>query len=843
GRYAYLGLTSVSGNDFRVVNISNPASPAVIGGADPVNTVRKVVVAGKYAYAGFADTVGADMMIYDINGIDAPSASIGSMGVEVLYVGRSATIAQSLNVIGSLNVGIGGIKSDGMLSITVGSGATISGMTGAVIQNRGFTGTVLALDSWRFNGTGASKIVPHLLFGYRGTYDTMLYRAGTGVLANSGTMLLRGGTGRTLLKIETQMNSSAGANVMEVFSNVATGFGAANHNRVLRMDAGGGMYSDGSFSGGGADYAERFLSSTPNLKPGQLVCLDPLHSNTVKLCDRSGDTNVMGIISTKPAFVGDKYRGGDADGKSDKNSAIVGLIGQLPAKAIVEDGQAIAVGDALAAAAKPGFVRKAKAGESTVGVALSPLASGEGDIDVLITRRNQSDLVEKIENEVTQSIADMHIEDDVRAMVQTAMNGANINGAVQAAVQAQVQSLNLAAEINAILNQRLADGSLNLGSNGTLSTDIYAALQSHSGSLSIQNAIAERLGITRTGTSALMLGSDLLVAGAVTVQQDVMIGGTLHAAAIQGPIRFDGPILPGSNFAIGAMRMTGSTVSIGSITQSGALEVLGNVTISGLATFLGQVEVKGELIVSSNQAGFAVIPAHTKAVAVSFGTGFVSTPVINATPNGRVGSEWWIDSQTQTGFVIRTDKSVTQDVRFSWTALGVRNAGTSTGQAGAVSLIPFHVDAAGRPFSTVDNVWNACIRDPNSLDACRGYHQGSQWFFHPDIVAANQEVLSFTYDAAAGPSSLVIPSSYETQVIEQEILSSSSSVSSEASSSVSSVASSQSSASAEPETGTGGALSSSESSASSESGGTVSSEASSSSVASSESSSSEGVGQ
>jgi hypothetical protein len=432
------------------------------------------------------------------------------------------------------------------------------------------------------------------------------------VLANSGTMLLRGGTGRTLLKMETGMTSSADANLMEVFSNVTTGFGDPNHNLILRMDAAGSMYTDGSFSGGGADYAERFLASTPNLKPGQAVCLDPLKSNTVKLCDRSGDSNVMGIVSTKPAFVGDKYRGVTGDTKSDATSTIVGLIGQLPAKAIVEDGQVITVGDALATAAKPGFVRKAKAGESTVGVALSPLASGEGSIDVLITRRNQSDLVEKIENEVTQSIAEMHIEDDVLQMVQTAMNGANINATVASAVQAQVQSLNLAAEINAILNQRLADGTLNIGSNGSLPADILAALQTNSGSLSLQSAIASRLGLSRSGTSALTVGSDLLVSGALTVQHDVLIGGTLHAAAMSGPIRFDGPILPGTDFALGSMRFTGSTVQIGTITDAAALEVVGNVTIAGLTTFLGDVEVQGELIVSNNQAGFAIIPSHPR---------------------------------------------------------------------------------------------------------------------------------------------------------------------------------------------------------------------------------------
>ncbi len=847
GRYAYVGLTSAAGNDFRVINVSNPALPAVTGGADLGADGRDVTVAGKFAYVGMSILTGSDWAIYDINGIDAPSATIGTLGVELLYVGRDATVANTLSVLNSINVGVGGIKSDGMLSITVGSGATISGMTGAVIVNRGLSGTVLALDSWAGNTMssgafiGSGKYVPHLLFGYRGSYDTSLFRSGTGQLTTSGTLVINDMRSRNAFKIESGVNSSV-ENVMEVYTKSTSTYPESGaRNFVWRMEGDGEVYADGSYNATGADYAEWFHASTADLKPGEAVCLDTSKELTVKRCDRSGDPNVMGIISTNPAFVGNRF-GATASGKP-KDAALVGLIGQLPAKAMVEDGQAIAVGDAVAPASKPGFIRKAKAGESTVGVALKALASGEGEIEVLITRRNQSDLVEKIENEVTQSIADMHIEDDVRAMVQTAMNGANINGAVAAAVNMQVQNLNLAAQINAILDQRLADGSLDLGAAGSLAADVYAALQTQSGSSAVQSVVAARLGLSRTGTAALLTQGDLNVGGALVVAKDLDVGGTLHAAAIQGPVRFDGPILPGANFAVGAISLTGSSVRIGSITQSGALEVLGNVTIDGLATFLGVVEVQGELIVSANQAGFAVIPARAKSVTVTFGTGFISTPVVNATPNGRVGSEWWVDWQSQTGFTIRTDKSVSADVRFSWTALGVRDARTAAGAVSNQPMTPFHVDAQGRPFSTVDNVWNACIQNPYALDACNGYHQGSMWFAHPDIAQANMEVFSFTYDPAIGPSSLVLPDSYEAVVVETPAsslssVSSSEESSSSVSSSESSVSSSESSSASSEESSASSASSeessSSSSSASSESGSAPASSESSSSSSSAE---------
>ena len=63
---------------------------------------------------------------------------------------------------------------------------------------------------------------------------------------------------------------------------------------------------------------------------------------------------------------------------------------------------------------------KANAGDSTVGVALESLQDGEGTIQVLISRRNKSLTVEKVEEAVTQRIAEMNVQDQVNQMIQMA---------------------------------------------------------------------------------------------------------------------------------------------------------------------------------------------------------------------------------------------------------------------------------------------------------------------------------------------------------------------------------------------------------------------------------------
>ncbi len=803
GNYAYVGGGTTttggmtSGNDIRIFNVQNASAPVEVGSIEPNASVSTLLVSGKYLYAGLGNgdgtgVAGVEFLIYDANGIDAPSATIGTLGLQFLNVTNDAVFDNIVSVGFALNVGQGGIKSDGPLSIIVGSGGTIKYLTGATIVNRGKSGAVLALDSYNGNSTGSTSFSSHILFGYKGQYDTNLYRAGTGTLASSGTLLLRGGTGRTLLKLEST-SATQGNSIFEAFSdNGQVPLGAGKHNRIFRFTTGGDAYADGFFNGGGADYAERFLSSTPGLKPGEAVCLDPLKENTVRRCDRSGDSNIMGVVSTKPAFVGDKYYGADGAPAKDSGSVLVGLIGQLPAKTIVENASgAIKIGDALAAAAKPGFIRKAKPGESTVGVALTNLASGQGTIEVLITRKNQSDLVAQIEEEVTNSIAEMNIGDQIAQMIQSAVQTSGIDASVAAAVQMQINAIDLAGEVNRVLDIRL-------GSNFSL--------------------------------------NDLSV-GALNVQS--LNVNVLHAASISaesGGLLFSGPLVPGNGFGIGSMTFSGSQVAIGSLMSAGSLKVIGDVTIEGLTTFLGHARVQGELIVSGKQAGYAVVPTGGTSVTVLFQTGFVARPIVTASPD--VPVLFAVSKAVGTGFTIRIAAPATEPITFSWHALSTDAPITTLGgdSDGKITLLPFPVDELGRPFSQTDPIWTSCVQGTVTLDGdgnpynCSRYRVGGHTYLHPDLI------VEFTYNPNSDPPVFTIPAGYELVTIANQAPSSSSSSSSEPAASSSSSSEASSSASSESSSAASSEpASSSSSSASQESSSSSASEQPESSSSSSES--------
>jgi len=127
--------------------------------------------------------------------------------------------------------------------------------------------------------------------------------------------------------------------------------------------------------------------------------------------------------------------------------AIVGLIGQIPAKVTTENGP-IRPGDALTpASSTPGYAMRANPGDPTVGVALEKLDSGTGIVNVLIARQNKTLTVEMIEAQVTQRIAEMEIEDEVQIILEQAIENYNFDDRVIAIANEQIAQFDQALTI------------------------------------------------------------------------------------------------------------------------------------------------------------------------------------------------------------------------------------------------------------------------------------------------------------------------------------------------------------------------------------------------------------
>lgn len=120
----------------------------------------------------------------------------------------------------------------------------------------------------------------------------------------------------------------------------------------------------------GADLAEYF-PATESIESGILVSL----GRDGKMTKTISGNKPFGVVSTAPAFVG---------GNNTPNSILVALLGQVPTKVNNENG-AIVPGDKIAVSSMAGVGRKAKDGESFVGIALESFSGAEGQIKVLVS--------------------------------------------------------------------------------------------------------------------------------------------------------------------------------------------------------------------------------------------------------------------------------------------------------------------------------------------------------------------------------------------------------------------------------------------------------------------------
>lgn len=232
-----------------------------------------------------------------------------------------------------------------------------------------FSGTLLSLNSLDTSG-GAGDVLTMVNNGGAGS---------VGLYITQGTTSAHDGanTGNNALVIDVTEGASAD-DVILMRSNV----GAAADTE-FRVTTAGDAYVDGAFTGGGADFAEFFLTSDTSLSDRQIVCQGTGAIRTVVACE-AGDDQPMGVVSTNPAFIGNNIGDGTEDYRNDPRYRLVGLVGQVDTLVNAADG-AIAVGDPISTSpSMKGYGAKSHGPSRIVGFALEPLASGTGTIRVLV---------------------------------------------------------------------------------------------------------------------------------------------------------------------------------------------------------------------------------------------------------------------------------------------------------------------------------------------------------------------------------------------------------------------------------------------------------------------------
>ncbi len=164
------------------------------------------------------------------------------------------------------------------------------------------------------------------------------------------------------------------------------GRSAGGSTSVFRVDPSGGVYADGGYHTGGADFAEAFevQGSAAAYAAGDVLTIDQSGTRRLTLSSRPYSTLVAGIYSTKPGVLASPYTM-DQPHKLDIPLAVVGVV---PCKVTTENG-AIQPGDLLVTAAKAGYAMKGTDRSQMIGAvlgkALEPLTKGDGIVQVLVS--------------------------------------------------------------------------------------------------------------------------------------------------------------------------------------------------------------------------------------------------------------------------------------------------------------------------------------------------------------------------------------------------------------------------------------------------------------------------
>jgi hypothetical protein len=114
GRYAY--VVDSGSDDLKVIDVSDPTAPSQVGRLIIGSNPKSVYVSGRYAYV--VDWGSNDLKVIDISGAEVTSLIAHSLEAGNLQVRNDMIVQGQLQVSGGLNVGVGGIFSDGNVGIS-----------------------------------------------------------------------------------------------------------------------------------------------------------------------------------------------------------------------------------------------------------------------------------------------------------------------------------------------------------------------------------------------------------------------------------------------------------------------------------------------------------------------------------------------------------------------------------------------------------------------------------------------------------------------------------------------------------------------------------------------------
>ncbi|MFZ2300051.1 MAG: hypothetical protein WAW00_02875, partial [Candidatus Moraniibacteriota bacterium] len=471
--------------------------------------------------------------------------------------------------------------------------------------------------------------------------------------------------------------------------------------------------------GQGADLAERYYSNE-SLNAGEIVSIDTNQEAGVMRSTSAYQRDVIGIVATKPGII---------LGPTTDNAYPVALVGRVPVKVTNENGQ-IYAGDRVTASSRAGYGMFASQAGRVIGQALSDAVDWtvcEGE-DVEAVNKKLCTTVLVFVNltdysgmPVELAMTRTNNENTTDQLVITGLENSSPADALSAdgaAVRLATAEPTREEKILTYLKQVRDENA----KNNTAASEIFTGRVSASDGIITPTLFADQIfaksikadsieglaiwtnqissleekyaGLNATGTA----DASSSTAGAMKEQLAIAMK-KLSADSIT--VQLDGSIL-GKLSVAGALRIGGDA------------QFDGETIFAKLATFLGDTLFRGSVMFEkaptfgSDTAGFAVIEKGAKKVRVSFDTAYGRQPIVAVTlTNDRspllggdadadlkadvalvekdyldtvfdADMKYIVTEKSADGFTIVLNKKAPEDLQFSWVAIAVKKASTST---------------------------------------------------------------------------------------------------------------------------------------------------------------------
>jgi len=313
---------------------------------------------------GSAPSRGVSGAAYDSTGIGVQGLASATSGFNYGVVGLSYSssgtgvygYAARQGVLGE------GTKTSGTTYGVVGRSASTSGQ-GVVGDATASSGTTYGVVG-RSASTSGQGVVGDATASSGTTYGVVGYNASPAGYAG----YFRNTSSGVALYALTDNGSG---NIIEAWSSFT--------DREFSVDRVGNVRADGSYLGGGGDYAE-LLPGAAGLEPGDVLVIGP--DGQLARSTQPFQTSVAGVYSTQPGFIA-----GAGDESSElKDQIPLAVVGIVPVKVTAENGP-IQPGDLLTTSSVPGHAMRCGANPqvgTVIGKALEPLAEGIGVIKILV---------------------------------------------------------------------------------------------------------------------------------------------------------------------------------------------------------------------------------------------------------------------------------------------------------------------------------------------------------------------------------------------------------------------------------------------------------------------------